>query len=76
MILQDVLWRQKSPLILCILIFSDDLGFYGTYITGHSSRFTLKGGETARQFVGTSTFSEYTVVPEIQVAKVCEQFRW
>ncbi|XP_064635213.1 alcohol dehydrogenase class-3-like [Lineus longissimus] len=50
--------------------FPDDLGYYDTYEAGHSSRITLKDGKLARQFAGTSTFSEYTVTPEIQVAKV------
>ena len=35
-----------------------------------TSRFRVKG-ETAYHFMGTSTFSEYTVVAEISVAKVC-----
>ena len=35
-----------------------------------TSRFTCKG-KTVYHFMGTSTFSEYTVVPEIAVAKVC-----
>lgn len=34
-----------------------------------SSRFRL-GGETVHHFMGTSTFSRYTVVPEIALAKV------
>ncbi len=34
-----------------------------------SSRFSLKG-KTIHHFMGTSTFSEYTVLPEIAVAKV------
>jgi len=36
-----------------------------------SSRFTCKG-QTIYHFMGTSTFSEYTVVPEISVAKVAD----
>ncbi|HSN81286.1 MAG TPA: S-(hydroxymethyl)glutathione dehydrogenase/class III alcohol dehydrogenase, partial [Polyangiales bacterium] len=36
-----------------------------------SSRFSL-GGDTIYHYMGTSTFSEYTVVPEIAVAKVRE----
>jgi S-(hydroxymethyl)glutathione dehydrogenase/alcohol dehydrogenase len=36
-----------------------------------TSRFTCKrNGETLFHFMGTSTFSEYTVLPEISVAKV------
>lgn len=34
-----------------------------------SSRFSL-GGETIYHYMGTSTFSEYTVVPEIALAKI------
>ncbi|XP_038061819.1 alcohol dehydrogenase class-3-like [Patiria miniata] len=37
-----------------------------------TSRFTCKGKEVAH-FMGTSTFSEYTVLPEISVAKVNEK---
>ena len=36
-----------------------------------SSRFSL-GGDTIYHYMGTSTFSEYTVVPEIAVAKIRE----
>lgn len=36
-----------------------------------TSRFTCKrNGETLHHFMGTSTFSEYTVLPEISVAKI------
>ncbi|KAF0690383.1 Aste57867_18218 [Aphanomyces stellatus] len=36
-----------------------------------TSRFTCKrNGETIYHFMGTSTFSEYTVLPEISVAKI------
>ncbi len=34
-----------------------------------TSRFTCKG-QTVYHFMGTSTFSEYTVLPEISLAKV------
>ena len=34
-----------------------------------TSRFTCKG-KALYHFMGTSTFSEYTVVPEISIAKV------
>lgn len=37
-----------------------------------SSRFTCKG-QTLYHFMGTSTFSEYTVVAEISLAKVNEK---
>ena len=36
-----------------------------------SSRFSL-GGETIYHYMGTSTFSQYTVVPEIALAKIRE----
>jgi len=36
-----------------------------------SSRFSL-GGDTLYHYMGTSTFSQYTVVPEIAVAKIRE----
>lgn len=34
-----------------------------------TSRFTCKG-QTIYHFMGTSTFSEYTVLPEISLAKI------
>ncbi len=34
-----------------------------------TSRFSCKG-QTVYHFMGTSTFSEYTVLPEVAVAKV------
>ncbi len=34
-----------------------------------TSRFSLKG-KTVYHYMGTSTFSEYTVVPEIAVVKI------
>lgn len=37
-----------------------------------SSRFSLNG-ETLYHYMGTSTFSEYTVLPEISVAKVAQE---
>lgn len=37
-----------------------------------SSRFSV-GGETVFHYMGTSTFSEYTVVPEIALAKISKQ---
>ncbi|GLD92990.1 hypothetical protein PINS_up001582 [Pythium insidiosum] len=38
-----------------------------------TSRFTCKrNGETLFHFMGTSTFSEYTVLPEISVAKIAD----
>jgi S-(hydroxymethyl)glutathione dehydrogenase / alcohol dehydrogenase len=35
-----------------------------------TSRFRLAGGEPLHHFMGTSTFSRYTVVPEIALAKI------
>lgn len=35
-----------------------------------TSRFTCRG-QMLYHFMGTSTFSEYTVLPEISLAKVC-----
>ena len=37
-----------------------------------TSRFTCQG-KTIYHFMGTSTFSEYTVLPEISVAKVSDK---
>ncbi|MEM9453466.1 MAG: S-(hydroxymethyl)glutathione dehydrogenase/class III alcohol dehydrogenase [Myxococcota bacterium] len=37
-----------------------------------SSRFSAEGGKTLFHYMGTSTFAQYTVVPEIAVAKVRE----
>ena len=37
-----------------------------------TSRFSL-GGETLYHYMGTSTFSEYSVMPEISVAKISQQ---
>lgn len=35
-----------------------------------TSRFTSKDGQTIYHYMGTSTFSEYTVLPEISLAKI------
>src|SRR5580765_4737926 len=35
-----------------------------------TTRFSREGGEPIRHFMGTSTFAEYTVMPEIALAKV------
>ncbi|SDF74392.1 S-(hydroxymethyl)glutathione dehydrogenase / alcohol dehydrogenase [Limimonas halophila] len=37
-----------------------------------TSRFSLKDGSMVHHFMGTSTFSNYTVLPEIAVAKIRE----
>ncbi len=39
------------------------------YLPDGTSRLSM-GGETLRHFMGTSTFAEYTVMPEIALAKV------
>lgn len=40
-----------------------------------TSRFSYKG-ETIFHYMGTSTFSEYTVLPEISVAKIAKEAPW
>jgi Zn-dependent alcohol dehydrogenase len=40
-----------------------------------TTRFSYKG-ETIFHYMGTSTFSEYTVLPEISVAKIAKERRW
>lgn len=35
-----------------------------------TSRFTTTSGEKLFHFMGTSTFSQYTVLPEVSVAKI------
>ncbi|XP_073897522.1 alcohol dehydrogenase E chain-like isoform X2 [Castor canadensis] len=47
---------------------SDIISYKGTLLDG-TSRFTCKG-KTIYHFLGTSTFSQYTVVDEISVAKI------
>jgi hypothetical protein len=44
------------------------ISYKGTLLDG-TSRFTCKG-KTIYHFLGTSTFSQYTVVDEISVAKI------
>jgi S-(hydroxymethyl)glutathione dehydrogenase/alcohol dehydrogenase len=49
--------------------YLDDKGYYeGVGMDGHS-RFHWKGKD-AYHFMGTSTFSQYTVVPEVALAKI------
>ena len=38
-----------------------------------TTRFASAGGEPIRHFMGTSTFAEYTVTPEIALAKVTQE---
>lgn len=38
-----------------------------------TSRFTLPDGTSLAHFMGTSTFSQYTVLPEVSVAKVSKE---
>ena len=40
------------------------------YLPDGTTRLTRPGGEPVRHFMGTSTFAEYTVMPEIALAKV------
>jgi len=49
--------------------FLDDKGYYDGVMADGEPRFSWKGGK-AYHFMGTSTFSEYTVVPEVALAKV------
>ena len=57
----------KSPLTnLCLAIREQqNLG----YLPDGTTRLSL-GGEPLRHFMGTSTFAEYTVMPEIALAKI------
>ncbi len=49
--------------------FLDDKGYYEGVMMDGKSRFNWRG-KTAYHFMGTSTFSEYTVVPEVSLAKI------
>src|SRR5271167_4372888 len=40
------------------------------YLPDGTTRLTRPGGEPVRHFMGTSTFAEYTVMPEIALAKI------
>src|SRR5947208_15369362 len=40
------------------------------FLPDGTTRFAYEGGEPIRHFMGTSTFAEYTVMPEIALAKV------
>lgn len=49
--------------------YLDDKGYYEGVMPDGDPRFRWKG-EKAYHFMGTSTFSQYTVVPEVALAKV------
>src|SRR4051812_24465997 len=51
--------------------YLDDKGYYEGVMPDGRPRFHWKGGP-AYHFMGTSTFSQYTVVPEVALAKIRE----
>ncbi|XP_040274130.1 alcohol dehydrogenase 1-like [Bufo bufo] len=51
------------------LCYKNDLEKYTGMLLDNTSRFTCKG-KPVHHFIGTSTFSEYTVVDDIVVAKI------
>ncbi|XP_075465567.1 alcohol dehydrogenase 1-like isoform X3 [Ascaphus truei] len=51
------------------LCYKTDIGKYVGLMSDNTSRFTCKG-KLIYHFIGTSTFTEYTVVDEISVAKI------
>ena len=57
--------RHKFNIRISLFRASDRLGV----MSAEDSRFTCKG-QKILQFVGTSTFSEYTVVNQVAVAKI------
>lgn len=57
----------NSTLTVCFKFYRGTQG--RGLMPDETSRFTCKG-KTLYHFMGTSTFSEYTVLPEISVAKV------
>lgn len=58
----------RSPLTnLCSYL--DDKGYYEGVMPDGRPRFTWRG-QSAYHFMGTSTFSQYTVVPEVALAKI------
>ena len=56
---------SASVTVSCIIRSTQGRGL----MLDETSRFTCRG-KTIYHFMGTSTFSEYTVLPEISVAKV------
>ncbi|XP_075465533.1 alcohol dehydrogenase 1-like isoform X2 [Ascaphus truei] len=53
------------------LCYKNDIGKYVGLMSDNTSRFTCKG-KLIYHFIGTSTFTEYTVVDEIAVAKISD----
>ncbi|XP_069834469.1 alcohol dehydrogenase 1-like [Dendropsophus ebraccatus] len=51
------------------LCYKNDIGKYKGVLLDNTTRFTCKG-KPVYNFVGTSTFTEYTVVDDIAVAKI------
>ncbi|XP_075057416.1 alcohol dehydrogenase 1 isoform X1 [Mixophyes fleayi] len=51
------------------LCYKNDIGKYNGVLLDNTSRFTCKG-KVIHHFISTSTFTEYTVVDEIAVAKI------
>jgi S-(hydroxymethyl)glutathione dehydrogenase/alcohol dehydrogenase len=49
--------------------YLDDKGYYDGVMPDGKSRFHWRGG-SPYHFMGTSTFSQYTVVPEVSLAKI------
>lgn len=60
--------RIHDSYILSLLVMIRSTQGQGVMPNG-TSRFSCKG-QTVYHFMGTSTFSEYTVLPEIALAKV------
>ncbi|XP_077332730.1 alcohol dehydrogenase 1-like isoform X2 [Lithobates pipiens] len=53
------------------LCYKNDIGKYNGVLLDKTSRFTCKG-KSIHNFISTSTFTEYTVLDEIAVAKIHE----
>ncbi|KAM8939410.1 alcohol dehydrogenase 1-like [Pelodytes ibericus] len=51
------------------LCYKTDIGKYNCLMSDNTSRFTCKG-KVIHHYISTSTFTEYTVVDEISVAKI------
>ncbi|XP_069834468.1 alcohol dehydrogenase 1-like [Dendropsophus ebraccatus] len=51
------------------LCYKNDIGKYNGVLLDNTTRFTCKG-KPIHNFICTSTFTEYTVVPDIAVAKI------
>lgn len=64
----DILIMLLSHVLVCFCLALNSFPPRGTLIDG-TRRFTCKG-KPIYHFLGTSTFSQYTVVDEISVAKI------